>query len=174
MEIWPSLYWFKGRAWEDSDFINDPSSLLFPPLSSISPISAQTCLVFFFLFLFCCFFYFFCLSYILCFCCKWMISVFLFFSVWKWMDLKLTCMFSRREKSADDNSSICRQKSGLHFCSALNRRGRWPLNVEERCVAVDALYTSSWKIISAYEVKMTLLNQKKKKRKMEKKTVIHS
>lgn len=72
-------------------------------------------------------------------------------------------MFSRREKSADDNSSICRQKSGLHFCSALNRRGRWPLNVEERCVAVDALYTSSWKIISAYEVKMTLLNQKKEK-----------
>lgn len=70
-------------VWRDSDFKNNPSDYHSSP-SSVSPIPAQTCLVLLFFFSI---FFFFCLSYILCFCCKW-ISVFFCSSVCeKWMDL---------------------------------------------------------------------------------------
>lgn len=72
---------FKGRAWRDSDFINDPSRL-WPPLlpHQFHPFQRKHVR--------CCFVFlnFFCSPYLMCFCCRW-ISVFLFFSVWKWMDL---------------------------------------------------------------------------------------
>ena len=82
-------------VWRDSDFKNNPSDSHSSPSSSVSPISAQPRLVL-------CFFYFFsfCLSYIMCFCCKW-ISV--FFSVLQCVKNEWICWVSWWQTSSISN-----------------------------------------------------------------------
>lgn len=138
-------------VWSDSDFKNNPSDSHSSPSSSVSPISARTRLVLFFYYFF---FPFFCLSYILCFCCKWISVFFLFFSVWK---------MNGFVESADD-----KQAASVTWTPSLlfsNRRGRWPLNVETRCWGRRCGLHFQDEFFWAYEVKKkkrkTIFDQKK-------------
>lgn len=147
-------------VWRDSDFKNNPSDSHSSPSSSVSPISARTRLVLFFYYFF---FPFFCLSYILCFCCKWISVFFLFFSVWK---------MNGFVESADD-----KQAASVTWTPSLlfsNRRGRWPLNVETRCWGRRCGLHFQEEFFWAYEVKKKKERPFSTKKRKEKEKKGHS
>lgn len=103
----PSLVYRKSLKGLHKRLVKHPFPLL---LRQFHPFQCKHVLCYFF-------YFFFCLSYNLCFCCKW-ISV--FFSVLQCVKMNgftVTRMLSRQEKV----SSICclHQKSGLRRCSFL-------------------------------------------------------